>query len=1242
MSFLSGLVSTIVGGLEIAAGVLIEVGTLGGGTALAVMLIASGAGMVISGIGSMIAGNGPTTGYVSATRNSIAPWKIQYGEGRVGGTVVYMNEWGLDNQMLDMVVVLAAHPCQSVDAVFFDQQRLHIDPTAIPTSAKAGHSIPTPATGSGTSFNPPATHTNIVEISRSVHGVVTVHLLADIPYLEAGDQAVIVNVPKTSGLNIGDETLNGTFQVSQIISRISGSLTFTYLNGGVPITINSSTYSGFPFAGSSHAAEGQSKWPTYGRSVYIEPMLGNQSLGDTFVGMTAGTPYDGTGVLVTPESPHNARPSDLEVQNPWTAYCSLQGKTAVFIRIRYLPPDGVKTTFYPSGMPQISFHVTGKNNIWDPRTSTYGYTTNSALCIADYLSNGSLTADANKAYGFKAAYGTEIPTAPLIAAANICDVPITLAKGGTEPQFACNGSFELNMRRGEILQNLLTSCGGRITYYEGQFIIWPASWITPITPVIDLQAIAAGNPRWKPTVSIKDLYNGCKGTYIAPDNHWQSTDFPRYAQDTDHGYSGPSIYNGDINMALDNGERRWLDIQLPFTISYATAQRLAKIELLRRRHRGTGTFICNMFAYQFTPMDIIEVNNSIFGWSAKQLEISAVRLRTDKQSTDSGQEAIVLKTELDVQEIDSSIYDWTPSQEELTPQGYIQSLLPTNTVQETICYPWSPGYVSPLAGDAIVPYLPANFGIQPVYGTDASLSGTAALKIIGTPPINALDTEIFGPRITCTANTTGGSLIAGSYVVGLSAWDSGATDHANTQFLDYGIATTTGTTGSITVNIEWSSGNDGGDLYVGFWPAGWPSSSDFVFHHNGTISSGSSSVTITNFDQTTPGGPDPIFDHYAVTWSREYHSGCFAEQIQAVTTTTITIADAPGGSTAANLWAGYTLSLLAKEDSTVEVPVLNMPVLSNTASSGSPSEFTLTIGPNALSVQLPDLTTLLAVGDLVTMRTKPTFTATSFSDVNIANGFAPSGATGIEAGHVAYVLTGPDKGDSQTISSVGLDGSLHSTIFNLAGSWVITPNTGDIVVICDSAKAPEVLSGPISVINAGALVGSPVTTSVAATPNITNLANSVWLFLVRTCDVNGNFGDDWMAPVREVYMFGAMGSGLLNPGYFDLTPAANITIDLANGLNQRLVLSSTAVTFLAPIFTGSTIMNGQSFTLYLDQDVTGARATPTFTGGADGFASDTGSDPVAPDASTRTSIIFTFHPGDIWIADSFRTGLATS
>ena len=51
------------------------------------------------------------------------------------------------------------------------------------------------------------------------------------------------------------------------------------------------------------------------------------------------------------------------------------------------------------GIPEISFVVQGKNDIFDPRSGASGYSNNAALVIADYLNQPT--------WGFNAGYGTQ-------------------------------------------------------------------------------------------------------------------------------------------------------------------------------------------------------------------------------------------------------------------------------------------------------------------------------------------------------------------------------------------------------------------------------------------------------------------------------------------------------------------------------------------------------------------------------------------------------------------------------------------------------------------------------------------------------------------------------------------------------------------------------------------------------------------------------------------------------------------
>lgn len=787
-AFARGLTEAIVGAMLIALDIFLPMIGIALTASMSSFLISAGSGLVLGGIGTLLA-KGPLTGLSTASRNPIAPWNVIYGRSRMGGTMVFVEETGESDKYLQMVIVLACHPCQSIDALLFDGKRVCLDTSNNSLSFDDSTSV----------IAEQQTRT-LAKIER-INGTVTATMVSPMPLpastaagpaLADGDQVLIHDVP-------GDPTLNGIYAIAVV-----NATTFTYICPGTDATVLS-------------AGHVTTTWADYGDTVHMETLLGDHTA--TFPGLLA---TDDTGS-----------------KGLWTADHLLLGKTAVYLRLKY----GGNT--YASGLPAIAFLLHGKKDIYDPRTSSSGYTENAALCIADYL--------ANTTWGFKANYATEIPYDPLIAAANLCDEDVPLASGTTEKRYACNGTFPLTTKRGEVLQNLLTSCGGRLTYAAGQFVIHPAAWpgvsfaigapaissatvyivteyqaavsgfggrtsasvgptaagsgwhpiiyasgpyakqtnsaglspaeiaelqadnlevwcrnfdtvfvtnspldpsksliydcwieathpdgstttyrprsyrreqddpsvgsidnpaaaidgddttaatinrwlfhplldynietlvlstftpvsgtagpdLSPGSMVLSGQALAqsAGPFQWRSKVAIRDLYNGVKGTFISPLNNWQSSDIPPYCQDEKHGYAS------DANLAADGGDRRWLDIQLPFTVSVATAQRLAKIELLRRRHQGTGTFAFNLALYKAAALDVVAFTLPLLGWNAKLLEIAAHRFTPSKQQNADGSEVTLLGTELDLQETDPSVYDWSPG-EELTSAGFGQS-----------------------------------------------------------------------------------------------------------------------------------------------------------------------------------------------------------------------------------------------------------------------------------------------------------------------------------------------------------------------------------------------------------------------------------------------------------------------------------------------------------------------------------------------------------------------------------------
>ena len=108
-----------------------------------------------------------------------------------------------------------------------------------------------------------------------------------------------------------------------------------------------------------------------------------------------------------------------DLPDKWTEDHRLRGCAAIQLRLTY------DQDAFPGGIPNITVDIEGKNDIWDPRTQTAGYSENPALCLADYM--------ANPTWGIGARIGEPdgIDEMSLIEAANICDETVPLAGGGS-------------------------------------------------------------------------------------------------------------------------------------------------------------------------------------------------------------------------------------------------------------------------------------------------------------------------------------------------------------------------------------------------------------------------------------------------------------------------------------------------------------------------------------------------------------------------------------------------------------------------------------------------------------------------------------------------------------------------------------------------------------------------------------------------------------------------------------------
>jgi len=317
-----------------------------------------------------------------------------------------------------------------------------------------------------------------------------------------------------------------------------------------------------------------------------------------------------------------------EVPTKWTVNHRQLGCAHVYVRLTK------SIDLFPTGVPVITFDVEGKDDIYDPRTGLYGYTDNSALCTADYLSDAT--------YGYGSAYGSEIITADLIESANICDEAVALAAGGTEKRYTCNGAFELSETPKGVLQGLLSSMAGHAVASGIEWRIRAGAW-RPVVLTFDEHDLR-GSVKVTSLIAADKSYNGVKGVFVSPANNYQPDDFP-------------SVTNA-VYVANDNGEVRYRDIDLKWTNSATMAQRLAKIELEEMRRQITVNSTWRLSAWRGVPMDTIGFTFAKYGWTAKTFNIKESTI-----SVGGGEKAPTLTVAQVLRETDANVYAWSTNEE---------------------------------------------------------------------------------------------------------------------------------------------------------------------------------------------------------------------------------------------------------------------------------------------------------------------------------------------------------------------------------------------------------------------------------------------------------------------------------------------------------------------------------------------------------------------------------------------------
>lgn len=298
---------------------------------------------------------------------------------------------------------------------------------------------------------------------------------------------------------------------------------------------------------------------------------------------------------------------------------------------------------FGGGMPAVSFEVKGKN-VYDPRTSANATTdlqrSNPALIIRDYLTDTQ--------YGLKAKASEINDTTNaggIASAANTCDQNVTLADGvTTETRYTANGFTNFSANGNGVLEALLSSMAGKMSYVNGQFTLFAGASQTPSLTITDNELLAPISV--STNSSSGDLYNSVKPIYVDRSLDYQSTDAEVYQDST--------FLNADTPSGESTANYvKQMETQLPFTVTDTMAQRIGRIALKSQRQTTSLSVLVSLQFMRCQPNDWVYLTNGRLGYTQKTFEVLSTNMEVIEND-----DVPVIATRLELKEVEASVFNF--------------------------------------------------------------------------------------------------------------------------------------------------------------------------------------------------------------------------------------------------------------------------------------------------------------------------------------------------------------------------------------------------------------------------------------------------------------------------------------------------------------------------------------------------------------------------------------------------------
>ncbi len=244
-----------------------------------------------------------------------------------------------------------------------------------------------------------------------------------------------------------------------------------------------------------------------------------------------------------------------------------------------------------------------------------------------------------------------LPAASWIAAINECDVAISLAAGGTEPQYRSGYEITTDQQPLDIIDLFLDGCSGHMAEIGGYYKIQAGAPGASVYSFTDADIMATEDLNLDPFPGLEATNNGAHARYPEPLEAWSVKDAPVYIR-TD--------YESD-----DGGRRLLANLTFSTTPYNTQVQRLIKAAVEANRRFRRHVVPLPPEAWLLEPNDVVSWTSTREGYTNKKFQITAI----------SGKQGLIQIVSL--QEIDTTDYNWVPGTDEKTYTiGYVGGIFP--------------------------------------------------------------------------------------------------------------------------------------------------------------------------------------------------------------------------------------------------------------------------------------------------------------------------------------------------------------------------------------------------------------------------------------------------------------------------------------------------------------------------------------------------------------------------------------